>query len=339
MRAWSIVALLVGWFVAAAEAQPLPPPNNAEIDKLDAEQRANEKANDVPAQIATAKKLIDAQIKHSGEDSIYTTRRQLSLSSLLSQAQLWREWVALEKFLLAKAERMHGKSSKEVLEALDRLIGALTMARALDELEPVFQRSLALGKKIHGENQHHAYELRRYGDYLRSRGEHVAGARIYEQALKILDATKQNPAGELSNLGMAYMQIDPLRAKHYFDRYIANQKQQMPDRHASTMWWVASIYRNAGRLDLAAPLEKEAIAVARAEIARIEKAKGKEAKELDWLLFTLGGQLSESGDLAAAEPVITRMLAIQEKRKEPFINYGTLAWRPPASTCAAPGSS
>lgn len=324
MRAWSIVALLVGWFVAAADAQPLPPPNNAEIDKLDAEQRANEKANDVPAQVATAKKLIAAQIKHSGEDSIYTTRRQLSLSSLLSQAQLWREWVALEKYLVAKAERMHGKSSKEVLEALDRLIGALTMARALDELEPVFQRSLTLSKKVHGENHHHAYELRRYGDYLRSRGEHVAGARVYEQALKILDATKQNPAGELSNLGMAYMQIDPLRAKHYFDRYIANQKQQMPDRHASTMWWVASIYRNAGRLDLAVPLEKEAIAVARADIARIEKTKGKEAKELDWLLFTLGGQLFESGDLAAAEPVITRMLEIQEKRKEPFINYGLL---------------
>lgn len=325
MRASLVVVVALGWLVSAALAQPLPPRTNPEIDKLELELAAHAKANDVAKQIATTKKLIAAQVKHSGEDSIYTTRRQLDLTGLLAQANSWRDWIAQEKYNLAKTERLFGKDSKETLVRLESLVGALTMGRALDELEPVFQRAMALSKKLHGDTQHHAFVLRRYGDYLGSRGEHVAAARVHEQVLKIMDAAKQNPSGELMNLGMSYMQIDPLRAKTYFDRYIANQKAHMPDQHASTIWWVASIYRTAGRVDLATPLEKEAIAVARAAIARIEKAHGPEAKQLDWQLFTLGGQLLEMGDLAGAEPIITRMLAIQEKRKEPFINYGILA--------------
>ncbi len=323
MRAWILVGVMV--FVvgrAAAEA----PSTNHEIEALDATLKKQEAAQDYPGQVKTLRKIVDAQRALSGEDSVYTWRRELALMSALTSAWQHRDAFVLEKSLLAKAERLHGKDSSDVRDVLGWMVGSLEMARAFDEAEPVFQRLLAVSKKLHGERGRlYAMDLGRYASFLSSRGEYVAAQRMHEQALAIEDALKENVAGRLSTLGLLYMQTDQARAKAMFDRYLALSASLTTEQQVQTTWWVSSIYRNAGRLDFATPLEKKALDAARREIARIENAKGVEAPELDMMLFSLGTMLMEIGDLTAADPVLTRCVALQEKHKSPFIAYAQIA--------------
>src|SRR5690606_35489428 len=102
------------------------------------------------------------------------------------------------------------------------------------------------------------------------------------------------------------------------------QNTQTKDHQLHKIWWVSGIYRRAGRLDLARPLEQQALAMTRAEIARIEQAHGKDARELSSPLFALGGMLMEIGDLAAADPVLVRSVALGEKLGG-FVPYAQLA--------------
>jgi CHAT domain-containing protein/tetratricopeptide (TPR) repeat protein len=318
------MAILVGCFlVATARAGDN---TNAEIDGLSATLHKQEAANDRPGQVATLKKLVAAQRKLSGDDSIYTWRQELSLKAALDVNGDHREAYALEKTMLAKAERLHGKDSKEVLDVLGDMTGSLQLAFApADEIDPVFQRLLAVSKKLHGERDRlYAYDLSRYASYLASHSEYIAAERIDEEALRIQEALKEDTGNLLTELGMLYMQTDQAKAKAVFDRYLAATAKQTPDQRMHMMWWVSGFYRRANRLDLAQPLEKQALDLARAEIARIEKANGAYAKELGQPLFVLGGMLMEIGDLDAADPVLTRSVALAEKNGG-FVPYAQLA--------------
>jgi CHAT domain-containing protein len=319
MRA--LIVLLLAAASAAAE-----PSTSPEIEKLDTELRAQEAARDAPGQTKTLRKLHAAQRKLSGEDSIYTWRREIALMSHLRTSGEYTAAVEVLKPMLAKAERLHGRESSEVRDVLTWIVEAYQMSRSFEHVDPAFQRLLAVSKKLHGEKGRlYAYDLQRYGQYLSSRSEVVAAQRVYEQALQIMDATKENAIGLVSSLGLLYMQTDQNRAKQYFDRYIAlSQAQQPTEQRISTLWWVASIYRHAGRIDFATPLEKQGSEAARKEIARVEKEKGPNAPELSMLLFSLGGQLMESGDLAAADPVLVRCVALQETLKTGFVAYAQL---------------
>jgi CHAT domain-containing protein len=323
MRAWSVV-VVVALLIANAHAQPAPS-SNAEIESLEASLQKQEQAQDRAAQAKTLRKLVDAQRKLSGDDSVYTWRRELAVMSMLDQLGEYRDAIVLEKSMLAKAERLHGKDSAEVRDVLGYIVGSSQMARGYEEAERAFQRLLAVSKKLHGERGRlYAYDLASYGDYLASRAENVAAQRVMEQSLAILDELKENVAGRLSVLGLSYMQTDQARAKTVFDRYIALVRSEPAERQIHTLWWVSGIYRRAGRLDLATPLEKQALDLARKEIARIEKDKGRDAAELGTHLFALGTMLMEIGDLAAADPVLTRNLALQEKLGG-FIPYAQVA--------------
>ncbi len=311
MRVWNIVVIVVG-LATMVSAQPLPYTSPA-IEKLEATLRTQEAAKDSVAQEKTIRKLIVEQTKVSGVDSIYTWRREQSLLGLLQQrAHDQTAALALLATMLAKAERLHGKESPEVRDVLGHMIASYTLARDFsDQVGPLFQRLLVLSKKLNGEkSQMYSYDLSRYGSYLSSRSEFVAAQRVHEQVLAIQDANKENVIATLSTLGMLYMQTDIPRAKKIFDRYIALQSTQ---QQIHTLWWVSGFYRRAGRLDFAAPLEKRALDLSRAEIARIEKENGKVAKELTAPLFSLGTMLMEIGDLAAADPMLVRAVALQEK--------------------------
>lgn len=319
---WVLIALFV--FAAHASAQPAPS-TNAEIDALQDTARKQEGANDLAGALKTTRKLVDAQRKLSGDDSIYTWRRELDLMSLLDRTGDYLASIDLQKKMLAKAERKSGKESSEVRDALGRLVGTYQIARMFDETEATYQRLLAISKKLFGDKGRlYAFDLFGYGNFLYSRQEFVAAARVMEQSVAILDGLKENINGQLSTLGLLYMQTDQARAKATFDRYIAIVKTQPAGDQLHTIWWVSSIYRHAGRLDYAQPLEKQALAIARGEIARIEKASGPDAAELTAPLFALGGMLMEIGDLAAAEPVLVRSVALQEKLKS-FPPYAQLA--------------
>lgn len=323
MRAWSVVAV-VALLIAHVHAQPAPT-RTPEIEALEGSLHKQEAAQDHAGQARTLRKLVVAQRTLSGDDSIYTWRRELSLMSVLDQLGEHGEAIDLKKALLAKAERLHGKESREVRDVLGWLVASYQMSRAYDRIEPVFQRLLAVSKQLHGERGRlYASDLGRYGDYLFSRAEYVAAQRIHEQALAIEDALKENVTGRLGTLGLLYMQTDQARAKTAFERYLALVKSQPIEQQLHTTWWVSGIYRRAGRLDLATPLEKQALDLARKEIARIEKANGVDASELGTPLFMLGGMLMEIGDLAAADPVLTRSVALQEKLGG-FVPYAQLA--------------
>jgi CHAT domain-containing protein len=242
-----------------------------------------------------------------------------------ASAQAVPNTVERDKSILAEAERVHGAQSAEVHQALGDLLRSLDTARAFDEAEPLFQRLLVVSKKLHGERgSKYAYDLGRYGDYLVARSEYIAAQRALEQAVAILDARKEDASSQLDRLGFVYMQTNPARAKITFDRYIALASSQPAEHQIHRMWSVSGVYRRAGRLDLATPVESKALELARKEIARIEKDKGPVAAELNMPLFALGSMLAEIGDLAGADPVLTRSVSLGEKVNG-FVPYAQLA--------------
>jgi CHAT domain-containing protein len=323
MRAWIVVVGLLVCGVAAAQPTQPPPSSNADIDKLDAELRSHEAKQDKPAQEKTLRKALEAQRKLSGDDSIYVWRREVALMSFLQSSETPLDALDVIKPMLARAERTHGKESREVLESLGHMISTYEIARMYNtgELDPLYQRYIAISKKVHGEKDHmFSYDLMRYAAYLSARGELLAAQRAYEQALKIQDALKENPSGTLMQLGLVYMQTDQNKAKATFERYVAvTQQGATVNQQVFTLWWVSGIYRRAGRLDLSTPMETKALDMVRKEIARLEKEKPKppsfpgEQSELEKAMYSLGGMLLEIDDLAAAEPVVTKYVALVEK--------------------------
>jgi tetratricopeptide (TPR) repeat protein len=323
MRAWwLVVAVCLSLSVARAQA----PTTNPEIQALDATYQKQMMAMDVAGQRATLEKLVVAQAKLSGEDSIWTWRRKQALVGTIAQLGDFRAAATMYKSMLAQAERLHGSESTDVRDVLGQYAGVLEMTRDADAAAAAYLRLVALTKKIHGEKSGlYAFDLIRYASFLGTRQEHVAAARIQEQAIAILGIGNADVSGQLTTLGLSYMQFDQAKAKTTFDRYLASLAKQSPEVRARQLWWVSGIYRRAGRLDWATPLEKQSADIHRADIARLEKDKGTDAKELAEPLWSLGTMFMEVNDLASADPLITRGIAIAEKHKLPFPPYGSLA--------------
>jgi tetratricopeptide (TPR) repeat protein len=297
MRGW-IVGVMLASLVTTVSAQQ-PPTTNAEIRALEQMAAKQAVARDRAGQLQTQRKLVAAQRKLSGDDSVYTERREDNLAATLTALYEFGESIALQKTLLAKAERRHGASSREVYAHLNRLAFTYFAARMFDESDAIYQRLLAVSKTLHGDTgATYAGDLSGYAVFLSTRGEYIAAQRLEEQALKIQEAAKQDIKGKLITLGSLYIFTDFSRAKAAFDRYLSLIKSDPIETQIQMNWWVSGFYRRAGRFDLATPLEKTARDLARAEIARIEKAKGKDAAELATPLFALGTSLLEVGDLA-----------------------------------------
>jgi CHAT domain-containing protein len=323
MRAWIVVVGIAVYGIATAQPGQPPPSSNAGLDKLDADLRVHEASRDKAAQEKTLRTALDEQRKLSGDDSVYVWRREVALMSFLQTSDKPLAALDVIKPMLARAERKHGKVSREVLESLGHMIATYEIARMFStgELDPLYQRYIAVSKQLHGETDRmYAHDLARYASYLSVRGEIVAARRAYEQALKIQDAIKEDPSGTLMSLGLLYMQTDQSKAKTAFDRYLAiRQKGATATEQVHTLWWVSGLYRRGGRLELATPLETKALDMARKEIARLERAPAKpssfpgEQSDLERAMFSLGGMLLEIDDLAGAEPVITKYVALVEK--------------------------
>src|SRR5262245_61911703 len=213
MRPGLIVAILVG-LCAVAGAQPIPDSNDA-TKKLDAELRDQEAKRDFTAQEKTIKKLIEEHKKLSGEDSIYVWRQEQALISVYQQTNDQAKAVELADKMLVKAECLHGKDSREVYDVIGYKIAAFQIARAFDaDLEPLFQRVLAISRKLYGEkSQNYAFELQRYADHLSVRGETQAALLYQEQAYKIEKSIGADTKSRALQIGLLYMQIDMNKAK------------------------------------------------------------------------------------------------------------------------------
>ena len=212
MRAWSLV--VVCGLIGTASAQPgaRVPSSSPELEARDKTFMDQMRKGDTAGERITAEKALDVQRKLSGDDSIWTWRREQNLLGVL-QSLDFRAALALEKTMLAKAERLHGKESTEVRDMLGSLCGTLEMLRDHDAADAAYQRLIALTKKIHGEKSGlYAFDLLRYATFLGSRSEYVMAARLQEQAIAILTAGGQDAGGQLTSLALSYMQFDQAKA-------------------------------------------------------------------------------------------------------------------------------
>src|SRR5262245_60102079 len=174
-----IVLLIVAWCglaVAAPKAGPKTPPPKTpaaqtpdqklqqELIALDKQMYELQAKQAYFAAVKIARKTYEMQRKAAGEDAAETQRRKQTLATMLNLAGDYSEALKLYKERLATAEKVHGPESREVLWALSPLTGPYWQQNRLDELDPIYQRMLALTKKIDGEqSQMYAMQLMQYG--------------------------------------------------------------------------------------------------------------------------------------------------------------------------------
>ncbi|MFN0253379.1 MAG: CHAT domain-containing protein [Kofleriaceae bacterium] len=325
MRLATVVLLVVALFTASAAAQVAPKPPSLkvqqEISTLEKElldltmKQAPFKA------VKVAKKLYDLRMKELGADAPQTRNTMFQYAGLLVQTGDYNTGYAVYKANLVALEKKHGPESTEVQQALMMLIGPLWAQNRLDELDPIYQRQLALSKKLDGDqSREYASALTQYGSLLNARNEYTAAIRLYEQALKITEATAKDDMsliGALQIVASTYWQMGQKpKAIALFDRIVklANGMAATNLQYAAAMLWsVASQYSYGGRPDLAAPLQKQVNDMYMKEIARMEKATPDDPM-LPGLVSQLGFSYRNAQDLANAEKWLEKAIAMQKKK-------------------------
>ncbi len=347
MRLASCVIWILVWFAAVADAAPNKPAPKQPAAKQPASPAAPSAAKPTPAQqaeltkleqeltghqmkqayfpaVKVARKLLELQRKVSGEAALETQRRKQMLASMLSASGDLLEANKLYKELLKTAEQTHGVDSREAMYALMPLVGPLWQQNRMDELEPIYLRMLAMAKQLDGEqSQSYASQLMMYATVLNARNEYSSAQRVYEQTLKIYEAIAKTPydvalVGPLQALANVYWQTNQRpKAIVLYDRILAigaKDPSQPVMLRASTLWSVAAAYHYGGRPDLAAPLTKRIVDMYLQEVARLE-ASAPDDPQLPALLGVLGMQYRQMNDLANADKVLTRAVALGVKRQ------------------------
>ncbi|MCW5802235.1 MAG: CHAT domain-containing protein [Deltaproteobacteria bacterium] len=294
----------------------------AQLEQLDKDLLAAQMKQAYLVAAKVAQKLYDLQRKASGDDAPDTQRRKQTLASMLGVAGDYAGALALFKELLKTAEVQKGAESREVAMALLQMSGPYWQQNKLDELEPIYQRMLAISKKLDGDTSlPYAQQLLQYATLLSARNEYSAAQRAYEQCLKLHEAAlkKDDPQlmGPMQLLAGMYWQTNQTaKAQAMYDRVIALSKT-MPGAtaatQAATLWGIASMYHYGGRDDLAGPLSKRAAAMLDGEIQRLEKANPDDPM-ISGLLGQLGFNYRAMNDLANAEKAFERSVALDDKR-------------------------
>lgn len=321
------IVWLAAWPVRAdVRAPPTRQPSaaqQAELDRLSAELQQHQATQAYVKAVKTARRLHALQRKASGDDAPVTRQRKQALASLLSSSGDRVEALALYGELLRAAELEHGADSREVLNVLLPISGVLLSATRYDELDAVYQRILAITRKLDGEQSAtYRAQLTSYGSIMQLRNEYSSAQRIYEQVMRLAEASAgraddRSLVGPLQLLGTIYWTTNqPAKAIAAFDRAIAIS-QNDPDVpvvvKASTMFSVAAQYHYAGRSDLARPLVARMIGLYQAEIARLEQT-APDDYQLPGLLGMLAYLHRQNNDLAGAEQAFRKAIAIGERQ-------------------------
>jgi len=346
---WLALALSLGLALSLSSSPssappPVPTPEQqAEVVKLDTERMAQISKNDFAGAIATAQKLWALKKKIYGAEADEADQYKQALAETLDMGMRYTESLELFRQLEAKAIAKHGAESKEVAAVLQRMESVLNTVQRFEELETVYQRVLAIKKKLDGENSlAYAAELGTYASFLAARTQYSAAQRLLEQQIKIWEQVTggkpdANLATSLLHLGRIYWETQQqAKATAAFDRGL-----DMMDRApyalswatATTMVSVAMSYRLGGRAELAAPLEKRAKERYIAEIARMEKTKADDPMFTNVLGF-YGQMLSWTDDLAGAEQQLTRAVETDRRLNRnsawtaPLANIKRMAGKP-----------
>jgi len=320
-----VIACVVAVFVGSSTPVGAAPKTlqEHEIAKLEGELRDLQVKQATFAAVKVARKLFDLQRKLTGEDSAETHRRKQTLASALQLAGDHAGSIKLYTEILRSVENQKGADSREALYAMMPLVGSYWSQNRLDELEPLYVRMLAISKKHDGEaSLSYASQLSMYATLLNARNEYSSAQRVYEQALAIHEAlakTKDDPQllSAIQAAASVYWQTNQKpKAIALYDRLIAtaeSSKTMNVVMRAATLWSVAAVYHYGGREDLAKPLSRKVIGLYEKEIARLEKANPD-----DPMILTMLGQLGlnyrQLDDLASADKVLTRAIALEAKR-------------------------
>lgn len=324
MRLVTLVLLVVASVsIASAQVAPKPPSLKvqAELSKLEKELIDLQTKQAPFKAVKVAKKLFDLRAKELGPDAFETKSIAVQYASLLMQTGDYATAYTLYRGQLAAIEKKHGPESKEVLQGLAMLIGPLWSQNRLDELDPIYQRTIAITKKVEGEQtQAYASALTSYAGLLNARNEYTAAIRMYEQALKITEAIAKDDmsvASALQVLGSTYWQMNQKpKAIALFDRIvkIANKMAPTNLQYAAAMLWsVAAQYGYGNRPDLAKPLQTQVIDLYTKEITRMEKANPDDPM-LPGTMGQLGFSYRAAQDLANAEKWLERANTLQKKK-------------------------
>ena len=336
---WILIALVSAIAFGGPAAKPPKPatPTPAEQQQInDLQKQMYElqgKGAYVPA-TKLAKQLVEIERKIYGDDSQQVRMRKQALSGMASAGGDYATALAIDRDVLASAERSTGPESRDVLTALMGVSGMLWAQNNLDEAEPYIQREVALAKKLDGEKSiMYTSLLTMYAGLLQMHNEYSSSERLYEQALALQEGMAKSKTdlsllGPIQQLASIYWQTNQqAKAKALYDREIA-LVSSAPDvnvqTHASTLWSIAMSYHYGGRDDLAKPLFDQSIALYTKEIARLDKDKPDDPM-LPVMLGQLGYNYRQIDDLANAEKVFKRVIAIDEKSRGYSGYEGTLA--------------
>jgi CHAT domain-containing protein/tetratricopeptide (TPR) repeat protein len=279
------------------------------------------------AALPVARQVAELKRKELGADHMEVGWALSALAGLYQGAGDHVQANRIYRELLARAEQKHGPESQEAAMAIEQLAAGAWVAQKLDEAERLYQRSLALRKKLHGEDSPmFATYLQMYAGVLQSRSAYSAAEDAYRRARTILEkADRDNPQliGTLYGLGWIYLQTGQDRkAKEAFDRALAVSEKSygaaggdwVASARAGMLMGVASMYQYAGRDELARPLLARGEKLYKDEIARLEKADPKDPK-LSGMLGALAGMHQRAGQLAEAEALYRRAIAIDEQQQ------------------------
>ena len=327
---WVIAAVVAVIALSAAPVHAQKTLAEHEIAKLEKELTELQIKQATFAAVKVARKLYEAQRKITGEESIETQRRKQTLASAMQAAGDHAGSIKLYTELLHSVEKAKGPDSREVLYALMPLVGSYWSQNRLDELGPIYERMVAISKKVDGETSTaYAHQLMQYGTLLNARNEYSSAQRVYEQSLAIHEAnakTKDDPTviSAMQIVASVYWQTNQKpKAIALYDRIVAVVQASTATvmMRASTLWGVAAVYHYGGREDLAKPLSKKVIEMFEKEIAVLEKTTPDDYQILS-MLGQLGMNYRQLDDLANADRVLSKAIAIETK-KGGFGGWGT----------------
>lgn len=334
LRPFAMAAMLTCTLMSTlALAQPKTPTpdQQKEVERLDTEHRTKMAQRDYAGAITTARQLWNLKQKIYGADADEAETYKRSLAETMDVAGNYVEAIELLHEIAATAAKKHGAESQELVYALQRLESVLNTVQRWDELDTVYQRVLALKKKLSGENSAiYVTELGSYVSFLVSQTQYTAAQRLAEQEIKIreqLTAGKPDPHLALALLALARIYWDTqqqAKAIPTFDRAIAMATAAPGAQAMTTAPMIAAIattYRLGGRPELAPPLEKRARDMYTQEIARLEKGKPTDPM-LSTTLGLLGQMQWLTDDLAGAEQNMTRAMELDRRAGR------TSAWTP-----------
>jgi tetratricopeptide (TPR) repeat protein len=265
-----------------------------------------------------AQQLYDVQRKATGDDSAEALRRKTDLARMLNLTGAYPAALQHNKELLKTTEAKHGAESREVMFALQDMVSTYWQQNRYDEVDPIFQRMLAIAKKLDSENSlTYAGLLLQQGALLDAKNEFSSAQPVFEQCLRIEEAIykKDNPTlrGTLQILAGHYWQTNQnAKAIAIYNRVI-DLSTKVAGETALTLSIVATLYHDYGRDDLAKPLAKRAIALLEPEVQRREKANPDDPM-IGFTLGQLGSSYRAMGDVANAAKVFERAIALDEKR-------------------------